>query len=144
MKVRRLDPPSLEQREQIRGLMAAWLSGAALPSDEDFEQPQNATWGVLDEAGELVGFATASACEDGSVMLSSAVVCQRARGLGLQRRLIRARVRWARKLGATRVWTYTSFDNVVSAANLNACGLHYRGMSPDGVWVYWGQKLVGR
>lgn len=54
--------------------------------------------------------------------LSRCGVVHAARGHGLQRRLIRARVQRARAMGCIRCYTYTVLDNVSSANNLIACG----------------------
>lgn len=58
----------------------------------------------------------------GTAFLSRAGVLPVYRGLGLQRKLIRARVRWAKKHGYRRVVTYVLPDSSHSLANLLACG----------------------
>lgn len=84
-------------------------------------------WIARDADGEPVGFCSAvyMAWEQ-SVFLSSAVVFRAARGRGLQRRMIRTRVAWARRRGAECVLTYTVEHNWPSAYNLLREGFrHY-------------------
>ena len=66
------------------------------------------------------------------------------RGLGLQQKLIRKRVKHARSLGWVCVLTDTLSDNAPSMNNLIACG--FRPYSPARPWgysgaVYWRLKL---
>lgn len=68
---------------------------------------------------------------ENAVFLSRAGVLPCARGAGLQRRMIHARVRWAREIGARTCITYTVFDNHPSIVNLLRSGFqfyvpHYR------------------
>ena len=72
-----------------------------------------------------------------------------ARGQGLQRRLIRARVAYAKREGFPEVWTYTSNYNVASSNNLiregftlwapGSWGGSSTPMRPSGgyAWLYW-------
>lgn len=137
MKVRRLQYPTRSQRAAIIALEAAWLYGDKPPCDGDFDHPDQAWWGAFDDEGALVGYGAAQRKPDGSVKLTRAVVSVRARGQGLQQRLIKARVRWARSLGASRVWTYTHIDNPKSSGNLCKAGFYFRGASEDRQWLYW-------
>lgn len=64
--------------------------------------------------------------------LSLAAVVQEFRGHGLQRRMIRERMKKAKELGIIRVISYTSPDNVHSANNLFSCG--FKLYVPDYEW----------
>ena len=71
-------------------------------------------------------------------------VCPFARGLGLQRRLIRVRERMARKLGWLTIITDTVEGNIHSANNLIDCG--YRLFEPPVKYAsagsaYWRKHL---
>lgn len=73
--------------------------------------------------GEAVGFGTLwpwTGADAG--FLSLAGILPSARGLGLHRRLIHARVAGARRLGLPRAITYTARENLASANNLIRCG----------------------
>jgi GNAT superfamily N-acetyltransferase len=89
------------------------------PVDLDTCNPE--CWLALGPTGEPVGFGVAVLI-DGVAYLRRAAVVTEARGYHIQRRLIRARVRWARSVGATRVETYTLPDNPWSAVSLIKCG----------------------
>lgn len=67
-----------------------------------------------------------------AAFLSRAGVLPKARGHGIQKRLIRARERTAKKDGYNRVITYTSYDNIISANNLIKCG--YLLYTPNNLW----------
>jgi GNAT superfamily N-acetyltransferase len=64
-----------------------------------------------------------------------------ARGQGLQKVLIQARLVWCKRRGIKVVKTYTSTDNHASAASLVACGFRKR-KSRDGKWFYFQKELV--
>ena len=91
--------------------------------DTEFEGKGNAFWLIL-HGKEAVAFASAreSRKEPDAVFLSRSGVIPSARGHHLQQRLIRARVRWARKEGFMRAVTYCLLENVPSARNLSHCG----------------------
>lgn len=75
----------------------------------------------------------------GVCFLNSSAVRPKFRGNGLHKRLIKARLAYAKKLGLQAI-TYTGKDNVVSANNLIACGFWQ--YVPENKWVgndfnYW-------
>lgn len=83
-------------------------------------------WLVTDSSGVPVGFASAVHRPDlGYVFLSRAGVDRSVAGAGLQKRLIKARVAWARKQGTKRVITYTSLRNYQSMVSLIKCGFRF-------------------
>lgn len=109
---------------------------------ECYEQ-DGTEWWIAESTGatpELVGFAGAKLwAPDNMVFLCRAGVAPAARGAGLQKRLIRARVGWARRVGARGCYTYT-IDNPASANALIACG--FRSYEPSYAWggrsaQYW-------
>ena len=78
------------------------------------------------------------------VYFNAAGVIESARGKGIQRRLIRARLRWAKNHGSDWAVTDTTCDNIPSMRNLQACG--FRPYWPTHCWrvpgaVYWSRKL---
>lgn len=78
--------------------------------------------------------------ELGSVYFDRAAVARAYRGRGLQRRLIRRRLEWARARNARVAITYTMAGLAVSANNLIACG--FRLYVPEYAWagtdaLYW-------
>lgn len=80
-------------------------------------------WAALSDDGDLLGTAGMAFDEDcRHAELTFCVISTTARGRGLQKRLIRARVAWARKLGAVSLETYASLDNRASLISLLKCG----------------------
>lgn len=96
-----------------------------------------AAWWIAWDGDTPAGFAGARAHE-GGVFLVRCGVSSEYRGAGVQRRLIRARCKWAKGRGV--VYTYTLPQNHRSANNLIACG--FRAYRPQYQWAgsevcYW-------
>jgi GNAT superfamily N-acetyltransferase len=89
--------------------------------DDKRERFDRGIWWLASEDGRMVGYA-AAAVDEHVLYLTRAGVLPEARGRGLQRRLIRARVQHARRLGLTRCYTYTVPWNWRSTNNLIDCG----------------------
>lgn len=103
-------------------------------------EPEAEYWGAFD-GPKLVAFAGAVPSETYSdaIYLCNAAVLPEARGHHLQRRLIRARLRWARDQGYAYARTYTIVENAASMCSLIACG--FKPFWPKIQWageqVYW-------
>lgn len=112
-----------EDIDEVRELHAlAFPEDAWVGDDHTF-------WIAKDHEGRAVGFCSAIYRPDRqSVFLSRAAVMECAKGTGLQRRMIRARLRWARSIGAPRAHTYTTLKNYPSMLNLIKCGFR---LDPD-------------
>lgn len=83
-------------------------------------------WIVRDADGQGVGFCAAMYQPSSNcVALDRAGVIDTAHGAGLQKRMIRARLRWARSLGATGAIAYCALRNYQSIANLLKCGFRF-------------------
>lgn len=99
------------------------------------------SWLVHDPAFKAVGFATGKLWPpDNYFYFTRCGVLTEARGKGLQRRFIRARLRYAKAQGCLGAYTYTLPFNVSSANNLIACG--FRLWRPANKWagaeaLYW-------
>lgn len=124
--------------EELRALNRALLPESTPLEDTDWW----AVWAGL----EIVGYAGARAPAEwpGVYFLSRAGVLEEARGKGLQRRLVRARVARARRLGCHSCITYTSPDNAPSMRTLIACGFKPYVPEPAYVgasYVYWRKAL---
>ncbi len=109
--------------------------------EDPLEDPGRGYWWVMLADGEPAGFCSIRDLKGNpdTGYLSRAGVMPAHRGRGLQRRLIRVRLRKARKVGWTRVVT-TTYDNPASANNLIACG--FRLYVPQTPWgadgtLYW-------
>lgn len=105
-----------------------------------------AWWTARTRTGTPLGFAGAKLWDpDGCVYLCRAGVIATARGAGLQRRLIRVRLAWARRIGADAAYTYTVSWNHASNNSLIACG--FKLWSPGYAWagregvLYWWHGL---
>ena len=116
-----------------------------LPPDQELRSVHywNAMCLTVPYSGYLVGTAEAKLVDD-MLYLSNCEVVPRHRGFGLQRRLIHARVRFAKKLGLEACISYTLPHVTASSNNLYRCGFKlYR---PENLWVgeeanYWIREL---
>jgi GNAT superfamily N-acetyltransferase len=101
-------------------------------------------WVARDGAGKPVAYAGARPMRSvpGGCWLSRCAVVAEARGAGLQRRLLRVRLAWARRHGLTEAYTYTVPGNAPSMNNLIRCGFrtYVDDYCGDGV-VYWVKSL---
>ena len=106
-----------------------------LPDDARPALEGAAWWVAENEHGDLAGYAGAKLCKDspGCVYLCRAGVLPAFRGHQLQRRLVRARERWARAAGNAYIVTDT-YRNPASANTLIACG--FKMYQPAVPWSY--------
>lgn len=111
------------------------LQEACLPGDWPRDFSRDVVWIGCDPAGNDVAFCAVRLLDDGQWYLSRAGVVPEARGHGLQRRMIRLRVRHARKLTpGCMLITDTTYDNLASANSLMACG--FRLYEPGERWAF--------
>lgn len=103
-------------------------------------------WCAYNAQRVRVGYCAAHrAGVEGWLWLARAYVCPDARGNGLQRRMLRVREAYARKIGAPGCWTYTVISNTHSSNNLIRSG--YETFWPSSSWrmwdgvIYWRKQL---
>ncbi len=107
-------------------------------------------WVARNPHGDILGYAAArmwATVSPRTGYLAWARVFPGARGKGLQRRLVRARVAWCRAQGALQVVTYTAPHNAPSMVNLIRSGfLPWDPVTPwfGTSWVYWRLPLARR
>lgn len=113
------------------------------PRAELLGRPDGVQWWVASESGAVLGHASARLTPDGECILTSAWTEPKARGRGIQGRLIRARVRWARREGAGRVKTYTWGGNLPSMRALIRARFVPVSREWDGErsWISWVREL---
>lgn len=102
-------------------------------------------WAVLDDQGKMVGFGglKQSNVWSDTVFFHCSGVTPAARGQGLQKKLIKARLSWAKRNGYNWATTYTVVSNPASSASLISCG--FKPYWPKNPWAgnvcYWRKKL---
>lgn len=127
-------------RHDPGGHHARQLWPRVMPGD-DWPGDHHHYWCAWD-GDHLVGLCSAVRleAEPSVVFLSSTAVLRTHRGRGLQRRMVRHRIRWARRQGARVVITYTRNDNWPSAANLVREGFQWyapaRSWAGAGMWYF--------
>ena len=103
--------------------------------------PKVHAWFAHDDIGSVpVAFATLIESDDEGY-LNRCVVTPAHRGRGLQKRLIRARERFARKAGLARLVSDCT-DNPTSAASLAACG--FETFTPVEPWAFKRSPLLAK
>lgn len=128
LSIRRTDDTDL-----VRELHAETFPADPWEDDLDIEH-----WLVtLDD--EPVGFCSAILIGDDAniLYLTRAGVLPAARGAGLQQKMIKARLTWAKRQGAEIAITYTVPDNWPSITNLIRAG--FRFYDPEYAWA--GRKM---
>lgn len=99
-------------------------------------------WIIRTEKGEAVAFGGIRPCKltcnAGMALLTRAGVRSNYRGKGFQKRLIRARVGWAKRQGYEEVITYVMRGNNPSANALISCGFRLYEPASD----YAGEKAL--
>ena len=109
------------------------LFARGLPGDE-WVGDHHTFWIAYAPSGEVCGFCSAVQVDaEHSVFLSSAVVFPAHRGKGLQRRMIRHRIAWAKRNGATTVVTYTVPHNWRSINSILRLSFQY--YEPAWAWA---------
>jgi GNAT superfamily N-acetyltransferase len=140
MKIKRVDIRHLQIQDRLRVLQKK-----CLPSDAPFDTSQGYWWIVYDAHNLPCAFAglVPSVRWLDTGYLCRAGVLPSHRGQGVQKRLIRARVRQARALGWSWLITDT-YDNPASSNSLIATG--FKLFEPSKPWgakgtLYWRLKL---
>jgi len=110
------------------------------PNVEDDELYESVWW-VVSIDGRPAGYAGIRGKDDTKAEMTRAGVVQWARGGGLQKRLIRVRVAWAKRRGFSRVYTYTWAGNYASMSSLASCGFRPYYLE-DGKWLYWQRRFA--
>ena len=102
------------------------LDRRCFPEDQAVEPDDDCYWWIAWEGAKPVGFAGMRPCQEkcneGYAALTRCGVLREYRGQGLQKRFLKARVAYARRLGMTHVVGYAMKDNYPSANSLMACG----------------------
>lgn len=116
------------------------LQAACFPSD-CLESPSRGHWWILYHGETPAGFASIRDVQGEPSLgyLSRSGLLPAHRGKGLQKRLIKVRLRQARRVGWKRVVSST-YKNIPSANNLISCGFRlYRPTVPWGAsgTLYW-------
>ena len=140
MKIKRVDIRHLQIQDRLRVLQKK-----CLPSDAPFDTSQGYWWIVYDAHNLPCAFAglVPSVRWLDTGYLCRAGVLPSHRGQGVQKRLIRARVRQARALGWSWLITDT-YENPASSNSLIATG--FKLFEPSKPWgakgtLYWRLKL---
>jgi GNAT superfamily N-acetyltransferase len=129
------------------------LQRVCQPEDPMLDGAKDLWWIGRDDKGVAVCYGGARVYQkDGehALLLTAAGVIPSARGQGLQRRMILARVNYARTNEIPICWTYTHTTNYRSANNLMRAGFKrwipraWAGESVkagDTEWEYWERKI---
>jgi GNAT superfamily N-acetyltransferase len=140
MKIKRIDVRSLEIQNKLDALQKKCLPGDT-PSDTT-----TGWWWIVYDALNLpcafAGLVPSIRWRDTGYLCRAGVISSH-RGQGLQKRLIRARVRQAKALGWNWLITDT-YENPASSNSLIACG--FKLFEPTKPWgadktLYWRKKL---
>ena len=111
------------------------MESICYPEDKPYNKKHKAEWWfAYDDKNIPVGFGGATYWKpDNYIFLCLSGVVPSARGNGLQRKLIKSRLRWGKSINAKGAYTYAARYNLISANNLIDCG--FKLFKPT---YYWG------
>ena len=121
--------------------LIAWMDAQLFPSDFPITRWDSTKWWVGYYKGAPVCYCGIIEVADIDFgYFNRAGVLPEAQGYGIQRKMIKKRIEYARKCGWTHVITDTCNDNVASINNLIKCG--FKTYLPQELWgndstVYW-------
>lgn len=123
------------------------LQKRILPSDIPLEPSADTAWWIAYDGEKAIGFASItrdSEPEGDFGHLSRSGVDKAYRGHGLQKRLIRSRLAYARRKGWPVVCSDTAWWNAPSSNSLIACG--FKTFRPANPWmadgaIYWRKRM---
>lgn len=106
----------------------------------------NHYWFLLKVNNQTAGYCGVKVLPNQVAELTRAGIFESYQGFGYQKKMIKARERFAHRLGCTMVKTYCSVDNVQSANSLISCGykLYIPEVYDDGDyhdWMCWRKRL---
>jgi GNAT superfamily N-acetyltransferase len=108
--------------ETVKDLDREIFTDSPRLTDEELEK---SVWWLAYDGGHAVGFAGVwPNINQDRAFLTRAGVLPEARGGGMQKKLIRVRVAYAKKLGIRRCYTYVWVGNYASMKSLVRCGFH--------------------
>lgn len=117
--LRLIGPGSVSKR--LRKRVAALPRSMRTGQHGGFPAEYPLLWVVLDDA-TIAAYSTVYETEPGVLSLRGCQVARKYRGLGLQRRLLRVRLRYARRHGMRMARTYVAVDNAPSLVNVLRVG----------------------
>lgn len=138
----------IQQLEDLEDARELWNELQHLHNIKDHWPGDDHTyWQLVDDEGKPQGMTSAVfRPEKGYVYLSYSMISPFCREKGLQRRLIRHRLRWAKRQGAVYAITYTILHNYPSIMNLLRCGFkfaeHPRGWFGVGYDVHYFERQL--
>lgn len=137
--------------EEMRAIHKMAFGGDRWPGDD------HEFWVMHDEGGAVVAFASAVLLNAHVAFLSRCAVVIKHRGKGLQKHLIKLRLKWARDEGANLVVTHVHRNNFASVMSLLSCGFRfaannrrdyrdflmlYKGTATDGELSAWCDAML--
>lgn len=101
----------------------SYLDRECFPTDfpQDFKNKKTFSW-ILWDQKKPIGFCSIKLLGFGIAYLCRGAITKNYRGKNLQKKLIKSRIRFAKKNNLTTLITYTTKENLASANNLIACG----------------------
>lgn len=108
------------------------LDKEIFPSDERYNFSDCELW-VLWHNKKPIGFCAMKYIKGSICYFVRAGVIETFQGYGLQKKLIKARIKEALKNKTKKIITYTTLDNISSARNLISCG--FKLFIPEYKWI---------
>lgn len=101
--------------------------------EDEFDFRADSVYWVAWEGDKPLGFCAARPFAEDVLFMSWCGIRKMARGYGIQKKMIRSRLTYAKKNGYRTVLTYTSVDNICSIRNL--MGSRFEVFLPEYRWA---------
>lgn len=138
IKIRRVKNIFSVDEELTKHIYVYW----GLKPQGDWATPHFWYWVAYDKE-QWIAYAALRSHSDEILYAGPAFVKEGYRGKGLQKRLLKARIRFSKKIGYKRVISSTDTDNIWSSNSLITCGFKlippWEGISPKG--LFW-EKII--
>jgi GNAT superfamily N-acetyltransferase len=114
-----------------------YLDNECFPGEDSYIGEDVTHW-VMWDGDKPVAYCSLRLCKYGEVFMARAGVLNSHRGRGLHRRMIKARLQFAKRKGYKHAVTYVEKFNPASVNNLMRCGFKY--YNPD--YEYAGKDFL--
>jgi len=126
----RPDKPNYDNLEKIK-----FLEKLTFPTDQPYERHSACYWWGFFSGKEMIGYAGLDPNRTRGFLCACGIL-PKYRGLGLQKKAIVLRTKYAKKIGLSCVHTYTSSDNFPSICSLLKCGyIMFKAEKYDPRWI---------
>jgi ribosomal protein S18 acetylase RimI-like enzyme len=114
-----------------------YLDEICFPEEDPYVGEDVLHW-VIWDVDKPVAYCSLRSTGYGEIFMARSGVLPKYRGMGLHRRMIKHRIRYARRKSFKKIYTYAEHSNPASINNLMRCGFQY--YNPD--YAFAGKEFL--